>query len=44
MFYVKVYAHIQKVSTEFLPKRTAILKDHWLLMYAEPLLRQIRTR
>jgi hypothetical protein len=25
MFYVKVSAHIQKVSTEFLPKRTAIL-------------------
>jgi hypothetical protein len=24
MFYVKVFAHIQKVSTEFLPKRTAI--------------------
>jgi hypothetical protein len=24
MLYVKVFAHIQKVSTEFLPKRTAI--------------------
>jgi hypothetical protein len=24
MFYVKVSAHIQKVSAEFLPKRTAI--------------------